>query len=61
MMVTILTIIHLPEGSAQPAVYMIQLGGTSPLSLRAQTQQVQRLGRHVVTIPSLRQTRGDHP
>ena len=28
------TIIHLPEGSTQPAVYMIQLGGTSPWSLQ---------------------------
>ena len=26
-----------------------------------QTQQAQSLGRHVVTIPSLRQTCGDHP
>ena len=28
------TIIHLPEGSTQPAVYMIQLGGKSPWSLQ---------------------------
>ena len=27
----------------------------------AQNQQAQSLGRHVVTIPSLKQTRGDHP
>ena len=27
----------------------------------AQTQQAQSVGRYVVTIPSLRQTRGDHP
>ena len=30
MMVRMITIIHLPEGSTQPAVYKIQLGGTSP-------------------------------
>ena len=36
MMVRMVTIIHLSEGSTQPAVYMIQiqLGGTSPWSLQ---------------------------
>ena len=41
MMVTIL---HLPEGSTQPAVYMIQLGGTSPWSLQWDDQPYVRLG-----------------
>ena len=33
VMVRMVPIIHLSEGSTQPAVYMIQLGGTSPWSL----------------------------
>ena len=44
MMVRMVTIIHLPEGSTQPAVYMIQLGGTSPWSLQWGDQPYVRLG-----------------
>ena len=42
-MVRMATIIHLPEGSTQPAVYMIQLGGTSPWSLQWGDQPYVRL------------------
>ena len=44
-MVRMVTIIHLPEGSTQPAVYMIQLGGTSPWSLQWGDQPYVRLGK----------------
>ena len=37
-------IIHLPEGSTQPAVYKIQLGGTSPWSLQWGDQPYVMLG-----------------
>ena len=33
MMVRMVTIIHLSEGSTQPTVYMIQLGGNSPCKI----------------------------
>ena len=38
------TIIYLSEGSTQPAVYKIQLGGTSPWSLQWGDQPYVRLG-----------------
>ena len=45
MMVRMGTIIHLSEGSTQPAVYMIQLGGTSTWSLQWGDQPQARLGQ----------------
>ena len=45
MMVRMVTIIHLSKASAQPAVYMIQLGGTSPWSLQWGDRPWVRLGR----------------
>ena len=44
MMLRMVTINHFSEGSSQPAVYMIQLGGTSPWSLQWGDQPYVRLG-----------------
>ena len=50
-----------PEGSLCRAGFGLGPKGQNPsrVAKLAQTQQAQGLGRHVVTIPSLRQTRGD--